>query len=218
MSDSQPTRRPIKTRSAGWAKAIASKLTALGIRPNTISIASVIAAIAGGVCLVLSHNQQPLIKGILYVTAAVMIQMRLLCNLFDGMVAVEGGFKTKSGEIFNDMPDRIADPVLLICVGYAVERYEIATTLGWAAGLLAVMTAYVRVLAGACGAPQRFAGPMAKQHRMAILTVTLIVATISIHWQQQDHILVASLAVITIGCIVTVLRRAAFAIKDLESA
>jgi phosphatidylglycerophosphate synthase len=27
----------------------------------------------------------------------------------DGMVAVEGGFRTKSGEIFNELPDRFAD-------------------------------------------------------------------------------------------------------------
>ena len=33
----------------------------------------------------------------LFLTAAALIQIRLLCNLFDGMVAIEGGFKTKIG-------------------------------------------------------------------------------------------------------------------------
>ena len=29
---------------------------------------------------------------------------RLLCNLLDGMVAVEGGKRSKSGELYNDVP------------------------------------------------------------------------------------------------------------------
>lgn len=46
------------------------------------------------------------------ILAAVFIQCRLLCNLFDGMVAVEGGKSTPSGELFNDIPDRVADPLI----------------------------------------------------------------------------------------------------------
>ena len=57
----------------------------------------------------------------LLVGAAVLIQFRLLCNLFDGMVAVEGGLGTPSGILFNDFPDRIADPLILICAGYAAQ-------------------------------------------------------------------------------------------------
>lgn len=218
MSEPQPVRRPIKTRDTGWARAIAGKLASLGIRPNIISMSSVVFAICSGVCMVLSGFEEGLYQAGLYVLAALLIQARLLCNLFDGMVAVEGGFKTKSGEIFNDMPDRIADPVLLICVGYAIRDYDLASTLGWASGLFAVMTAYVRVLAGACGAQQRFVGPMAKQHRMAILTIALIAAAVCVHWNQQHHVLFGALILILLGCIVTVFRRAFLAIRDLERA
>ncbi|WP_235365251.1 hypothetical protein [Proteus terrae] len=38
------------------------------------------------------------------------------------------------------------------------------------------MTAYVRVLGGACGLDQQFTGPMAKQHRMALLTSVAVIA------------------------------------------
>lgn len=38
---------------------------------------------------------------------------------------------------------------------------------------LRVMTAYIRVLGGSCGLEQRFTGPMAKQHRMALLASVL---------------------------------------------
>ena len=50
--------------------------------------------------------------------------------------------------------------------------------------LLAVFTAYVRVLGGSLGLTQHFAGPMAKQHRMFTLTLTTLLAAIetSLGW------------------------------------
>ena len=45
-----------------------------------------------------------------------------------------------------------------------------APALGWAAATAAVFTAYVRLLGGSLGQVQRFTGPLAKQHRMALLT------------------------------------------------
>ena len=95
---------------------------------------------------------------------------RLLCNLFDGMVAGEGGKGTASGELFNDFPDHIADPMILIATGYTTTVFPWAPALGWAAGLGAVMPAYVRTLGASLGAPVDLRGPMAKQHRMAPLT------------------------------------------------
>ena len=60
----------------------------------------------------------------MFLAAAACIQLRLLCNLFDGMVAVEGGFKTKSGEIYNELPDRVADVLILAGAGYAMPSSE----------------------------------------------------------------------------------------------
>jgi len=51
------------------------------------------------------------------------IQGRLLCNMLDGMVAIEGGRQTKSGEIFNDLPDRVADAVIFVCAGYGSRAH-----------------------------------------------------------------------------------------------
>jgi phosphatidylglycerophosphate synthase len=69
--------------------------------------------------LLATRRTTPIFDMPLLLVAVVGVQLRLLCNLFDGMVAVEGGKKSKSGEVFNDMPDRIADPILLVCAGYA---------------------------------------------------------------------------------------------------
>ena len=133
------------------------------------------------------------------------------------MVAVEGGFKTKSGEIFNDLPDRIADPVILVCAGYAADLSLWGIELGWLAGLLAVMTAYVRVLGASTGAMQYFAGLMAKQHRMAIMTGGIIVAAIVTKWGYEGRVLSCTLLIICGGCLVTIVRRAVMIVRELES-
>jgi phosphatidylglycerophosphate synthase len=45
------------------------------------------------------------------VATAACIQLRLLCNLLDCMVAIEGGKSAPTGALFNEMPDRFADPL-----------------------------------------------------------------------------------------------------------
>jgi phosphatidylglycerophosphate synthase len=150
-----------------------------------------------------------------FVLAAAFIQLRLLCNLFDGMVAVEGGRRTRSGEVFNDLPDRIADPLVLVGAGYAIVGVDWGADLGWAAGVLAVMTAYVRVLGGATGVTQSFMGPMAKQHRMAIMTGAALLAAAEEVALGTDRVLVLALMVVVVGCVVTVVRRARLVIAPL---
>src|SRR5260370_27985395 len=99
--------------------------------------------------------------------------------MLDGMVAVEGGLQTKSGEVFNDLPDRIADALIFIGAGHAVHTLPYGMELGWSAALLAVFTAYVRMLGGASGLAQSFVGPIAKQQRMAVMTGGGLIAIIA---------------------------------------
>lgn len=122
-----------------------------------------------GICLVLGARAVLPWHIALLVIAAGLIELRLLCNLMDGMMAVEGGLGTKAGPILNELPDRFSDGMFLVCAGYAVTGPAWGADLGWAAVLLAVLTAYVRALAGSLGATQDFGGPMAKQQRMQVL-------------------------------------------------
>src|SRR5271165_6404992 len=111
MNDpTQVNRRPLKTRNAKWACSLARSLTRLGVTPNSISVAScAFAAIAGiSLWLVGRAERDGQIRWLL-VIAACGVQLRLLCNMIDGMVAIEGGCRTKSGELFNELPDRISD-------------------------------------------------------------------------------------------------------------
>src|SRR5439155_6657547 len=114
-------RRPIRARDTRWAAATARWLARSGLRPNLISLLSVLFAATSGGCLVVTSQATPTIAVWLFLGAALCIQLRLLCNLFDGMVAVEGGFRTKSGEIYNELPDRFADAFILIGAGYSLS-------------------------------------------------------------------------------------------------
>jgi phosphatidylglycerophosphate synthase len=211
------TRRPLKVRDVKLLQRFARWLSQRRVTPNQISIASVFFAMLAAACLLLMPRVEGAAVWILPVLAAVFIQCRLLCNLFDGMVAVEGGKSTPSGELFNDIPDRIADPLILVAAGYATAVVPWVGILGWAAGLGAVMTAYVRTLGASIGAPVDFRGPMAKQHRMAIMTfASLLTALEPLFWERGWAFLVA-LAVISLGCVVTVARRARAAYLALEA-
>src|SRR5690625_7116847 len=165
-----PNRRPIAARGTGWASGTASWLVRRGVTPNQISVAGVVfAAVAGG--LVGARVVLPLWWAtVALLLAAVCIQCRLLCNLFDGMVAIEGGKTTPAGEMFNDIPDRLADPLILIGAGYAAATVGLGPALGWLAALLAVLTAYIGGLGVTLGAPGGLRGPMAKPHRRALIT------------------------------------------------
>ena len=101
--------------------------------------------------------------------AAAAMPLRLLCNMLDGMLAVEGGLTTPSGELYNELPDRLADLLILVGAGYAIGEVPWGPELGWAAATTALLTAYVRTLGVAAGASHHFVGPMAKPRRMHVL-------------------------------------------------
>jgi phosphatidylglycerophosphate synthase len=190
-------RRPIKTRSAGWAKYLTDLLVKRDISPNQISVASIAFALAGAVALNIDNG---LVGSII---CAVGIQLRLLCNLFDGMVAIEGGKKSDIGSLYNEFPDRIADSLLIIALGYAIGHAD----LGWFAALAAALTAYVRVFGGSIGLKQSFMGPMAKQHRMAVMTGALVLNAIETSLYGTHYSLLVALIVIAAGSAATCVTR-----------
>ena len=209
-------RRPIKARDSAWAARVAAWLEARGVTPNAISLFSIACGgVAGAALLATNFVPSPIGRAVLFVAAIGGIQSRLLCNLFDGMVAVEGGRAGKAGEVFNDFPDRIADPLILIGAGFAAGG-PWGVSLGWCAALLAVLTAYVRVLGRSLGTPTYFLGPMAKQHRMAVLSVACVFATFLSFWNLHRPAILIALIVINVGCVLTVARRTHRIITDLE--
>jgi phosphatidylglycerophosphate synthase len=204
---SHASRRVLATRNGPLPRALARHLARVGVRPNAVSIAGAAVAGVAGAAFVLAPGFPAPGRAALLTGAAASIQLRLLCNLLDGMLAVEEGLKTRTGDIYNDLPDRISDVVILVGAGYSIRHLPYGPALGWSAALLAVFTAYVRVLGGSIGLTQRFSGPMAKQHRMFALTVTALVAAVESLFSLPSRAMPGGLALIVAGSLVTVLNR-----------
>ena len=214
-------RRYLKTREKAWAQRLAVKVDAWGLTPNAISVLSIVFALFSAACFMAAGTSGcRTCETFYWLGAAVGIQLRLLCNLLVGMVAIEGGKKSAVGGLYNEVPDRIADPLILMAAGYTgawvVKLWGIP--LGWVAAVLSVMTAYIRVLGGTLTGNQSFAGPMAKQHRMAVLTVACL-ASIAELWIRSDgkaeEVIRVSLAVIVAGSVFTCWRRLCIISRDL---
>jgi phosphatidylglycerophosphate synthase len=211
-------RRPIAARDTKWAAAVARRLALLGVRPNAVSLLSVVCAGAAAACLVGQERiGSTALRVSLFIGAAAFIQLRLLCNLFDGMIAVEGGFRSKSGEIYNELPDRFSDAFVLVAAGCGASRLGFERELGWAAALLAVLTAYVRALGAQAGASQQFCGPMAKQQRMFVMTLACLLSAVEVLLGAPPRALTAALLLVAVGSAATAARRTARIVRELES-
>ena len=213
MSEQTPDesdRRPITQRGSGWARTIARWLASAGISPNAISIFSVVASMGVGAAYYATTLDTGLDR-LLWLAGAFLIFLRLLANMFDGMVAVEWDKATPVGALYNEVPDRISDAVILIGAGYSAGG---GVEFGYIAACLAILIAYVRIMARNAGAPSDFLGPMAKQQRMFVLvaaSVYMAVTPVAWHitWSTNFGwgVMALVLLIVVIGGVYTVARR-----------
>lgn len=200
-------RRQLATRGRVWPTRVARALARAGVSPNQVSVASILCAGLAAYAFARAGQRIGDSASFWLVVAAAGIQLRLLCNLLDGLLAIEGGLKTATGDLYNEIPDRVGDILILTGAGFAVRQYAWGVWLGVAAMLLAVLTAYVRLLGASLGFSQDFGGPMAKQHRMFTLTVGALAAAIEHAVLRSVWSLYAALAVIVVGALATVVVR-----------
>jgi phosphatidylglycerophosphate synthase len=205
MDEDVKNRRPLKSRNTWWAKVLLRVVVSTPLMPNTISVIGIFFALAGFGFYVYVGCFDGTPAWLL--AAAVCIQARLLCNMMDGLVAVEAGKSGPTGILYNEAPDRLEDVLFLLGAGLASQMMFWGLQLGWLCSALALGTAYVRVLGGSLGLTQDFCGPMAKQHRMFFLTVASIGACIEAFTSESRWVLVSGLALIAAGSLVTLVRR-----------
>lgn len=214
MDPTAGARRELKSRNTAWARALANWACASGLSPNAISVLSMMFAAGSMTCFLLAPDaRSPQAAALFWLGAAAGIQLRLLCNLLDGMVAVEGGKASPTGGIYNEAPDRLADVLILVGAGYStnvapgvIKLFDILP-LGWSCAVLAMGTAYIRVLGGTLTGTQSFMGPMAKQHRMALLTLGCLIALAERLVGREPIAIKGMLIAIFVGAIYTCIRR-----------
>ncbi|MBI2433688.1 MAG: CDP-alcohol phosphatidyltransferase family protein [Candidatus Hydrogenedentes bacterium] len=199
-------RRPIGARHWRISQQTARWMARRGLSPNGISVAGMMCGLlAGGALAATAHA--PGWARAAWLAGAAFMQLRLLANMFDGMVAIERGKASAVGELFNEVPDRVSDTAVLVGAGYAVGGDIV---LGYAAACVAMFTAYVRTTGKAAGAPHIFCGPMAKQQRMALMTVLAVYLALAPQaWQPAWGLMAVGLWVVIVGGLLTAARRLA---------
>jgi len=205
-------RRPIASRELKVFQRMAGGLARAGVSANGISVFGMVVAIVGGALLVGTSLVEGVWVRVFFGVAAVCIQVRLIANMLDGMVAIASGKASALGELFNEIPDRISDTAVLVGAGYAAGG---CPTLGWAAACVALFVTYVRAVGKGVGVMGLFHGPMAKSHRMFLLTVACFyVALAPAAWQPMWKVheavvgvMAVALAVVVVGGVATALRR-----------
>lgn len=214
------TRRPLKSRNFVVFQSTASWMAKRGISPNAISISSMVFGIAaGGALLATAVSEDGLVR-LWWLAAAALIQLRLLANMLDGMVAIESGKKSTNGELFNEAPDRVSDAAILVGAGFAAGGIP---WLGWLAAIMALLVAYLRALGVASGAGQAFEGPMAKPQRMFALTLVCLYGAAApnswlwIHESTGFGVMAGVLALVIFGSLVTIIRRWRRITRDLKN-
>lgn len=164
MADYEPTsRRPIAQIFRRTAEAATRLCVRLGIHPDAISYASIVAALLAALCFWKSQNAPSLL-----LVAPAFCYLRLWLNMLDGMVAIAAGKASGRGEILNDLPDRISDVIIFAGVAHSGWMNPI---LGYWAAIFALLTAYVGIFGQAIGGQREFSGWMSKPWRMVALHI-----------------------------------------------
>jgi phosphatidylglycerophosphate synthase len=210
-------RREVSSRNLSFFHRLAQRLVKLGLRPNQISVLSCVFALMAGIALAQAGSPDFTRNVFLIIVALIGIQLRLGCNLIDGLMAVEGGLKTPTGELYNDIPDRLSDIFIIVGTGYSASILNPHyIDLAWAAAVTAVLTAYIRVLGGSMGTKHYFIGPMAKQHRMFVINAALIASLIESKFSIWGYALSVAIVVILVGSLITCYRRIRFIALELK--
>ncbi len=215
----QPTdRRPIASRDLPIFQRLARQLATANVSANAISVSSLFFALFAGLAFVLAASADGFWQRAFWFGAALMIQGRLLANLLDGMVAIESGKASRLGELYNEIPDRLSDVVILVGAGYTFGG---SPALGYLAAIAAVLTAYVRAFGASLGVKQLFIGPMSKSHRMFTLTLlALYLAFAPAAWRPMLAggwgLPAFVLLLITVGSLLTVARRIGRIVSNLN--
>ncbi|WP_161882357.1 CDP-alcohol phosphatidyltransferase family protein [Deinococcus alpinitundrae] len=194
-------RRPIAARDSGPAQRLAAWLIARQASANAVSLAGMGSALLAGGCFALAASP-PGAAWAWWLLGGALVQLRLLANLLDGMVAIGRGVASPVGELFNEVPDRVSDTAIVLGLGWAAGNLA----LGLAAALAAMSTAYIRAVGRAAGAPSDFRGPLAKPQRMALVTAGAgLCAVVPAAWAVQIPGVV--LWIIVVGAALTAVRR-----------
>jgi phosphatidylglycerophosphate synthase len=182
----------------------------LGVHPNWVSYSSIAAAAAAGVCF----WQASAFPGLLIVAIG-FCYLRLWLNM---LVALASGKASRTGEIANELPDRLSDVIIFVGVGHSGLCEPLG---GYWTAIFALLVAYVGTLGQALGVQREFSGCMSKPWRMVALHIGAWV-TLGLLWAGEAirygrlTVLDWTFVVIIAGCVQTAWIRLVRIVRALQ--
>jgi CDP-diacylglycerol--glycerol-3-phosphate 3-phosphatidyltransferase len=181
-------------------------LIARRVHPDWLTGLALVLSVGGGLCLYLAPDQAWLLALVPLVAV-----VRTALNALDGLVARSTGLARPWGEVFNELSDRFADVALFGGLALAAPA---SLLLGAGAIVTMLLSSYLAILSKAAGGQRQYMGPMGKADRMVLLSVGTPLGFVLPLEQVYNGIL----AIVLVGCIVTLIRRAQATYADLEGA
>jgi phosphatidylglycerophosphate synthase len=216
MSAYEPAwRRPIANVFRSTARGTVRWCVAHNVHPNTVSYSSVGAAAAAALCFWQSGNVPALL-----IPAAAFCYLRLWFNMLDGMVAMASGKASRTGEVVNELPDRVSDVLIFVGAAHSGLCHPLG---GYWCAIFALLVAYVGTLGQAVGVQREFSGVMSKQWWMMTLHVGAWVE-LAFLWAADGDVrgggltvLDCTYVVIIAGCVQTIVIRLVRIVRALRA-
>lgn len=181
---------------------IVDGLARRGIAPDTVTLAALPVAVAGGLALLAS----PAVPAALLLVP-LLAALRLVLNLLDGALARRSGRTHARGELLNELCDRLADVALLAPVAVLPGASPVILLLGVVGAMLA---SYVGITTRAAGGERIYRGILSKPGRMVLLSIGAVGAFAfgPVAWTVFGPVLL-------IGTVLTIVERMVIAFRQL---
>jgi CDP-diacylglycerol--glycerol-3-phosphate 3-phosphatidyltransferase len=180
-------------------------LVARRVHPDWLTGLALVLSIGGGVCLYFAPEQRWLLA-----LVPVVAVVRTALNALDGLVARNTGLARPWGEVLNELSDRVADVALFGGLTLALSD---KVALGGCAIVMMLLSSYLAILSKAAGGRRQYMGPMGKADRMVLLAVGSPLG----FFLPLDWVYGGILALLLVGCTVTLIQRARATYADLQA-
>lgn len=195
----------LKPKFQNLLRPIVSKLAAIGITANQITIlAMFLSVVVGGLIYFFPNRHWPLLA------IPVVLFIRMALNAIDGMLAREHNMKSSLGAILNELGDVLSDAALYLPLAIIAG---INPTLVVLIVLLAIISEMTGVIAIQIGASRRYDGPMGKSDRAFMFGVIGLV--LGLGYSPLPWVNYLLVAVLVLLCF-TVLNRAKRALEEVK--
>jgi CDP-diacylglycerol--glycerol-3-phosphate 3-phosphatidyltransferase len=189
-----PTLYDLKPGFQRLLRPLVTRLAAMGVSANQVTVATGVASVTLGAALALTHRG--------WILLPIFLFLRMALNAIDGMLAREHGQQSRLGAVLNELMDVVSDAALTV---------PFATLPGWnpltvaAAIFFATLTEMAGMLGLTVGSTRRNDGPFGKSDRA--LALGILGAWLAFDWPLSEVVKATAPAVWIVLCCATVVQR-----------